>query len=154
FAEDGGVDLRADKMALQRLREAAEKAKHELSSAMETDINLPFIAVGPGGPVHLQTTLRRHQLEELVEPFIQRSLDPCRRALADIRMRPADIDVVLLVGGQTRMPRVQEVVASFFGKEASRGVNPDEVVAVGAAIQGAVLTGEVQEVLLLDVTPL
>ena len=141
-------------MALQRLREAAEKAKHELSSALETDINLPFIAADAGGPRHLQLTLTRNQLEELVEPFVQRTLEPCRRALSDVHLRPADIDVVILVGGQTRMPRVQEVVSAFFGKEASRGVNPDEVVAVGAAIQGAVLTGEVKDVLLLDVTPL
>jgi molecular chaperone DnaK len=152
--ESGGIDLRSDKMALQRLREAAEKAKHELSSALETDINLPFIAADAGGPRHLQLTLTRAQLEELVEPFVQKTLEPCRRALGDVHLRPADIDVVILVGGQTRMPRVQEVVSSFFGKEASRGVNPDEVVAVGAAIQGAVLTGEVQDVLLLDVTPL
>ncbi|HEY8145038.1 MAG TPA: molecular chaperone DnaK [Kofleriaceae bacterium] len=155
FAEaNGGVDLKSDKMALQRVREAAEKAKHELSSASETDINLPFIAVSAGVPVHLVTTMTRTKLEELVEPFIQQTLDPCRRALADIHLNPKDVDVVILVGGQTRMPRVQRVVASFFGHEASRGVNPDEVVAVGAAIQGAVLTGEVQEVLLLDVTPL
>jgi molecular chaperone DnaK len=155
FAEqNGGLDLRGDKMALQRVREAAEKGKHELSSAPETDINLPFIAVSDGGPVHLVTTLSREKLEELVEPFVQRTLEPCRRALTDIRLAPTDIDVVILVGGQTRMPRVQKLVASFFGREASRGVNPDEVVAVGAAIQGAVLTGEVQEVLLLDVTPL
>jgi molecular chaperone DnaK len=152
--DSGGIDLRSDKMALQRLREAAEKAKHELSSALETDINLPFIAADAGGPRHLQLTLTRSQLEDLVEPFVQRTLEPCRRALSDVHLRPADIDVVILVGGQTRMPRVQEVVSAFFGKEASRGVNPDEVVAVGAAIQGAVLTGEVQEVLLLDVTPL
>ena len=155
FAEaNGGLDLRSDKMALQRVREAAEKAKHELSSATETDINLPFIAVADGGPVHLVTTLTRDKLEELVEPFIQKTLEPCRQALTDIHLQAKDIDVVILVGGQTRMPRVQRVVASFFGREASRGVNPDEVVAVGAAIQGAVLTGEVQEVLLLDVTPL
>jgi molecular chaperone DnaK len=155
FAEaNGGVDLKSDKMALQRVREAAEKAKHELSSASETDINLPFIAVSAGVPVHLVTTMTRTKLEELVEPFIQQTLDPCRRALADIHLNPKDVDVVILVGGQTRMPRVQRVVASFFGHDASRGVNPDEVVAVGAAIQGAVLTGEVQEVLLLDVTPL
>ena len=155
FAEgNGGVDLKSDKMALQRVREAAEKAKHELSSASETDINLPFIAVAAGVPVHLVTTMTRAKLEELVEPFIQQTLDPCRRALADIHLNPKDVDVVILVGGQTRMPRVQRVVASFFGHDASRGVNPDEVVAVGAAIQGAVLTGEVQEVLLLDVTPL
>jgi molecular chaperone DnaK len=155
FADgNGGLDLRSDKMALQRVREAAEKAKHELSSATETDINLPFIAVANGGPVHLVTTMTREKLEELVEPFIQKTLEPCKRALTDIHLQPQDIDVVILVGGQTRMPRVQRVVASFFGREASRGVNPDEVVAVGAAIQGAVLTGEVQEVLLLDVTPL
>ncbi|HTM21914.1 MAG TPA: molecular chaperone DnaK [Kofleriaceae bacterium] len=149
-----GVDLRRDKMALQRLKEAAEKAKQELSSAMETEINLPFIAADAGGPKHLQLALSRRELEALVEPFVQRTLDPCRRALADIGMRAADIDVVVLVGGQTRMPRVQQLVAEFFGKEPHKGVNPDEVVAVGAAIQGGVLTGEVQEVLLLDVTPL
>jgi molecular chaperone DnaK len=155
FAEaNGGLDLKSDKMALQRVREAAEKAKHELSSATETDINLPFIAVADGGPVHLVTTLTRDKLEELVEPFVQKTLEPCRQALTDIHLQAKDIDVVILVGGQTRMPRVQRVVASFFGRDASRGVNPDEVVAVGAAIQGAVLTGEVQEVLLLDVTPL
>jgi len=152
--QHAGVDLRKDKMALQRLKEAAEKAKQELSSAMETEINLPFIAADAGGPKHLQVALDRHELEQLVEPFVQRTLDPCRRALSDIGMRPQDIDVVVLVGGQTRMPRVQQLVAEFFGKEPHKGVNPDEVVAVGAAIQGGVLTGEVQEVLLLDVTPL
>jgi molecular chaperone DnaK len=153
-AQHPGMDLRADKMALQRLREAAEKAKHELSSAHETDVNLPFIAADASGPRHLQLSLRRDELEELVWPFIEATLEPCRRALADGGMTARDIDVVILVGGQTRMPRVQEVVAEFFGKPASRGVNPDEVVAVGAAVQAAVLTGEVQEVLLLDVTPL
>jgi molecular chaperone DnaK len=155
FAEENpGMDLRGDRMALQRLREAAEKAKHELSSSQETDLNLPFIAADAGGPKHLQATMSRHQLETLVGPYIERSLEPCRRALADTNMSAKDIDVVILVGGQTRMPRVQEVVAEFFGREAHRGVNPDEVVAVGAAIQGGVLTGEVEEVLLLDVTPL
>jgi molecular chaperone DnaK len=152
--EHGGLDLRGDKMALQRVREAAEKAKHELSSAMETEVNLPFIAADQSGPKHLQLALRRRDLEALVEPFVQRTLEPCRRALADIHLKPSDIDVVILVGGQTRMPRIHEVAAEFFGKEAHRGVNPDEVVAVGAAIQAGVLTGEVEEVLLLDVTPL
>jgi molecular chaperone DnaK len=148
------IDLRSDKMALQRLREASEKAKHELSSAMETDINLPFIAADASGPKHLQLNMKRSDLEALVAPLIEMTLEPCRRALADGGVTAADIDVVILVGGQTRMPKVQEVVAQFFGKQPSRGVNPDEVVAVGAAVQGAVLTGEVQEVLLLDVTPL
>jgi molecular chaperone DnaK len=155
FADgNGGFDLRGDKMALQRVREAAEKAKHELSSAMETEVNLPFIAADASGPKHLQMTLRRRELEALVEPLLQRTLDPCRRALADVQLKPSDVEVVILVGGQTRMPRVHEVVAEFFGREAHRGVNPDEVVAVGAAIQAGVLTGEVEEVLLLDVTPL
>jgi len=152
--ENGGADLRGDKMALQRLKEAAEKAKQELSSAMETEINLPFIAALDAGPVHLQEQLTRGALEQLVEPFLQRTLEPCQRALDDAGLTAGDIDVVVLVGGQTRMPRVQELVSDFFGVEPTRGVNPDEVVAVGAAIQGGVLTGEVQEVLLLDVTPL
>ncbi len=152
--ENDGFDLHADRMALQRIKEAAEKAKQELSSAMETEINLPFIAADESGPRHLQLMMSRKELEELVEPFVQRTLEPCQRALDDVGWKPSDIEVVVLVGGQTRMPRVQEVVAEFFGKEAHRGVNPDEVVAVGAAIQGGVLTGEVQEVLLLDVTPL
>ncbi|RMH41057.1 MAG: molecular chaperone DnaK [Deltaproteobacteria bacterium] len=152
--EHGGADLSGDKMALQRLKEAAEKAKHELSSAMDTDINLPFIFADDSGPKHLQAHLTRAQLEKMVEPLIQQTLEPCRRALADAGIGPGDVDVVILVGGQTRMPRVQQVVSEFFGREAHRGVNPDEVVAVGAAIQGGVLSGEVQEVLLLDVTPL
>jgi molecular chaperone DnaK len=155
FAErNGGLDLRGDKMALQRLREASEKAKHELSTALETDINLPFIAADAGGPKHLELTLSRGDLERMVLPLIERTLAPCAQALDDVGLTSDDIDVVILVGGQTRMPRVQEVVADFFGREAHRGVNPDEVVAVGAAIQGGVLTGEVEEVLLLDVTPL
>ena len=155
FADaNGGMDLRGDRLALQRLKEAAEKAKIELSSAQQTEINLPFIAAGADGPRHLQMMFERPQLEELVEPLVQASLEPCKRALLDANLGPDDIDVVILVGGQTRMPRIQQLVAEMFGKEASRRVNPDEVVAVGAAIQGGVLTGEVQEVLLLDVTPL
>ena len=155
FAEqNGGMDLRGDRMALQRLKESAERAKIELSSAFSTEINLPFIAASPEGPRHLQTMFERAQLEELVEPLVQASLEPCRRALEDAGLTANDIDVVILVGGQTRMPRIQALVQEMFGKEASRRVNPDEVVAVGAAVQGGVLTGEVQEVLLLDVTPL
>ncbi len=149
-----GMDLRGDRMALQRLKETAERAKIELSSASATEINMPFIAAAPDGPRHLQTMFERHELEELVESLVQASLEPCKRALSDAGLVPQDIDVVILVGGQTRMPRIQTLVAEMFGKEPSRRVNPDEVVAVGAAIQGGVLTGEVQEVLLLDVTPL
>jgi molecular chaperone DnaK len=149
-----GMDLRGDRMALQRLKEAAERAKIELSSAAETEINLPFIAATDAGPRHLQLKLQREELETLVEPLVQATLEPCRRALDDAGMKATDIDVVILVGGQTRMPRVHLLVAEMFGREASRSVNPDEVVAVGAAIQAGVLTGEVQEVLLLDVTPL
>ncbi|HWU86657.1 MAG TPA: molecular chaperone DnaK [Kofleriaceae bacterium] len=152
--QNEGMDLRGDRMALQRLKEAAERAKIELSSGFQTEINLPFIAAGPEGPRHLQLVFQRHELESLVEPLVQQTLEPCRRALADAGVEARDIDVVILVGGQTRMPRIQALVAEMFGKEASRRVNPDEVVAVGAAIQGGVLTGEVQEVLLLDVTPL
>ncbi len=155
FAEqNSGMDLRGDRMALQRLKEAAERAKIELSSATQTEINLPFIAAGANGPRHLQIMLERDVLENLVEPLVQKSLEPCDRALADAKMTARDVDVVILVGGQTRMPRVHALVAEKFGKEASRRVNPDEVVAMGAAIQAGVLTGEVQEVLLLDVTPL
>jgi molecular chaperone DnaK len=149
-----GMDLRGDRMALQRLKESAERAKIELSSGMRTEINLPFIAAAPDGPRHLQLAFERADLEALVEPLVQSTLEPCRRALEDAGMAASDIDVVILVGGQTRMPRIQSLVAEMFGREASRRVNPDEVVAVGAAIQGGVLTGEVQEVLLLDVTPL
>ena len=153
-AANGGMDLRGDRMALQRLKETAERAKIELSSSTTTEINLPFLAASADGPRHLQTTFERHELEDLVEPLVQASLEPCRRALADANLTAEDIDVVILVGGQTRMPRIQALVAEMFGREASRSVNPDEVVAVGAAIQGGVLTGEVQEVLLLDVSPL
>ncbi len=149
-----GTDLRGDRMALQRLKEAAERAKIELSSAPVTEINLPFLSAGPDGPRHLILSLDRAELEKLVEPLVQATLEPCKRALADAELVSSDIDVVILVGGQTRMPRVHTLVAELFGKEANRSVNPDEVVAVGAAIQAGVLTGEVQEVLLLDVTPL
>jgi molecular chaperone DnaK len=155
FSEaNAGLDLRGDRMALQRLKEAAERAKIELSSGFSTEINLPFIHAASDGPRHLQLVLERQQLEDLVEPLVQASLEPVRRALSDAQMSPQDIDVVILVGGQTRMPRIQTLVAEMFGREPSRSVNPDEVVAAGAAIQGGVLTGEVQEVLLLDVTPL
>jgi molecular chaperone DnaK len=152
--EHPGHDLRGDRLALQRLKEAAERAKIELSSGLVTEINLPFLAASAEGPRHLQLTFERIALERLVEPLVQKTLEPCRRALADAEMTASDIDVVILVGGQTRMPRIQQMVAEFFGREPSRRVNPDEVVAVGAAIQAGVLTGEVQEVLLLDVTPL
>ncbi len=152
--QNGGFDLRVDNMALQRLKEAAEKAKHELSSKEATEISLPFIAAGPRGPMHLQRELTREKLEQLVAPYLDRSLIPCQQALDDAGLTVKDIDVVLLVGGQTRMPKLRAVVAEFFGKEPHRGVNPDEVVALGAAIQAGVLTGEVEEVLLLDVTPL
>jgi molecular chaperone DnaK len=153
-AMNDGMDLRGDRMALQRLKETAERAKIELSSGTRTEINLPFIAAGPDGPRHLQLMFEREELELLVEPLVQATLEPCQRALEDAGLAAEDIDVVILVGGQTRMPRIQALVAELFGKEPSRRVNPDEVVAVGAAIQGGVLTGEVQEVLLLDVTPL
>ncbi|MFO0725234.1 MAG: molecular chaperone DnaK [Myxococcota bacterium] len=155
FAQDnGGADLRKDKMALQRLKEAAEKAKHELSSSTETDVNLPFIMADATGPKHLNLTVSRGELEKLVEPLIQKTLEPCRIALKDAKMTVKEVDEVILVGGQTRMPRIQTVVKDFFGREANKKVNPDEVVAVGAAVQGGVLKGEVKDVLLLDVSPL
>src|SRR5256714_1819486 len=154
FKKDQGLDLSKDVLALQRLKEVAERAKIELSSSQQTEINLPFIAAAADGPRHLQLVFERHQLEELVEPLVQQTLGPCRRSMEDAGLSASDIDVVILVGGQTRMPRIQQLVADMFGKEPSRRVNPDEVVAVGAAIQAGVLTGEVQEVLLLDVTPL
>lgn len=154
FRKETGIDLTKDKMALQRLKEAAEKAKMELSTTMETEINLPFITADASGPKHLLMKLTRAKLEALVEDIIQRSIPPCQQALEDAKLRPEDIDEVILVGGQTRMPRIQQLVREFFGKEPHKGVNPDEVVAVGAAIQGAVLGGEVKDVLLLDVTPL
>src|SRR5207253_1325205 len=148
------VDLRRDRMALQRLKEAAERAKHELSSATETDVNLPFIAADVTGPKHLTETMTRGHLEELVNELVQRTIEPCRIALKDGGVNTKEIDRVILVGGMTRMPKVQQVVQNFFGKEPHKGVNPDEVVAIGAAIQGGVLKGEVKDVLLLDVTPL
>ena len=154
FEDEHRIDLRKDKMTLQRLKEAAERAKHELSSSLETSINLPFITSDESGPKHLITTLTRGKLEQLVEDLIQKSLKPCELALASARIKPEQLDQIILVGGQTRMPRVQEVVEAFFKKKPSRRVNPDEVVAVGAAIEAGVITGDVGEVLLLDVTPL
>ena len=154
FKAAEGIDLSADAMALQRLKEAAEKAKIELSSAPSTQIHLPFITANASGPRHLQVELTRAKFEQLVDDLLQSTLPPCRQALADAGLKPEDMDEVILVGGMTRVPKVQEMVRSFFGREPHRGVNPDEVVAMGAAIQGGVLSGEVQDVLLLDVTPL
>ncbi len=156
FQGEHGVDLKKDRMALQRLKEAAEKAKHELSSSLETEINLPFIAMNTKGePIHVQKTMRRADLELLVGDLVERSLEPCRKCLADAKLTPADINSVVLVGGMTRMPAVQRAVKEFFGKEPNKGVNPDEVVAAGAGLQGAALEGESSvEMLLLDVTPL
>lgn len=154
FRREQGIDLRQDRMALQRLKEAAEKAKKELSSSMQTEINLPFITADASGPKHLTMTLTRSKLEQLVEGLIEKSRDPVMKALADASARPGDINEVVLVGGQTRMPAVQTLVRRIFDREPNRGVNPDEVVAIGAAIQAGVLTGDVKDVLLLDVTPL
>ncbi len=154
FKKDEGIDLRKDPMALQRLKDAAEKAKIELSSSSSTEINLPYIMPVDGIPKHLVRSLSRAKFEQLVDVLIQRTLKPCEKALNDAGMQASDVDEVILVGGSTRIPKVQEVVENFFGKKPSKGVNPDEVVAVGAAIQGGVLTGEVKDVLLLDVTPL
>ena len=154
FKKDQGIDLRNDKMALQRLKEAAEKAKMELSTAMETDVNLPFITADASGPKHLNIKLSRAKLESLVDDLVAKTLEPCKIALRDAGLQPADINEVILVGGMTRMPKVQEKVKQIFGKDPHKGVNPDEVVAIGAAIQGGVLKGDVKDVLLLDVTPL
>ncbi|MBI3804880.1 MAG: molecular chaperone DnaK [Nitrospirae bacterium] len=154
FRKENGIDLKKDRMALQRLKEAAEKAKIELSNAMETEINLPFITADATGPKHLVVKLTRAKLEQLVDPLVQRTIEPCKKALSDAGLSAKEVDEVVLVGGMTRMPKVQQVVKQFFGKEPHKGVNPDEVVAIGAAIQGAVLKGEVKDVLLLDVTPL
>jgi molecular chaperone DnaK len=154
FKRDQGIDLRQDKMALQRLKEEGEKAKMELSTTMETTINLPFITADSSGPKHLNIKLTRSKLESLVEDLIERTVEPCKTALKDAGLSSSDIDEIILVGGMTRMPKVQEKVKALFGKEPHKGVNPDEVVAVGAAIQGGVLRGDVKDVLLLDVTPL
>ena len=154
FKKEHGIDLRKDRMALQRLKEAAEKAKCELSTTLQTEINLPFITADASGPKHLVLTLTRAKLEALVADLVERTLGPCRQAMQDAGVSPKDINEVILVGGQTRMPKVQEAVKQLFGREPHKGVNPDEVVAVGAAVQGAVLTGEVKDLLLLDVTPL
>jgi len=154
FQKATNIDLRKDRMALQRLKEAAERAKHELSSATETDINLPFITADAAGPKHLTETLDRAKFEGMVKDLIDRTIDPCRTALRDAGLTAQQINQVLLVGGMTRMPKVQSMVKELFGREPHKGINPDEVVAVGAAIQGGVLKGEVKDVLLLDVTPL
>src|ERR671926_639431 len=154
FKKEQGIDLKKDKLALQRLKEAAEKAKIELSSATQTEINLPYITADATGPKHLTIKLSRAKFESLVDDLIQKTVEPCRKALKDAGLSAGEVDEVVLVGGMTRMPKVQEVVKQFFGKEPHKGVNPDEVVAIGAAIQGGVLKGEVKDVLLLDVTPL
>ena len=154
FRKEQGIDLRKDRLALQRLKEAAEKAKIELSSALQTDVNLPFITADQTGPKHLNIKLTRAKLEQLVDELIERTIGPCRAALKDAGLKASEIDEVIMVGGQTRMPKVLEAVKQFFGREPHRGVNPDEVVAIGAAIQAGVLRGEVKDVLLLDVTPL
>ncbi len=154
FRKDQGVDLSQDRMALQRLKEAAEKAKIELSSTMETEINLPFVTADASGPKHLAMRLTRAKFEQMIEPLVQRTIEPCRQALKDAGLEAKDVDEVVLVGGSTRIPLVQKMVTEFFGKEPHKGVNPDEVVAIGAAIQAGVLGGEVRDVLLLDVTPL
>jgi molecular chaperone DnaK len=154
FKREQGIDLRKDRMALQRLKEASEKAKIELSSAMQTEVNLPFITADASGPKHLNIKLTRAKLEALVEDLLNRTIEPCRAALRDAGLKASEIDEVILVGGMTRMPKVIETVKEFFGREPHKGVNPDEVVAIGAAIQAGVLKGEVKDVLLLDVTPL
>ena len=154
FKKEQGIDLTKDKLALQRLKEAAEKAKIELSSAAQTEINLPYITADASGPKHLALKLSRAKYEQLVDDLVQKTIEPCRKALKDAGISPGDIDEVVLVGGMTRMPKIQEVVKNFFGKEPHKGVNPDEVVAIGAAIQAGVLQGDVKDVLLLDVTPL
>ncbi len=154
YKKQEGLDLKADPMALQRIKEAAEKAKVELSSTQQTDINLPFITADQSGPKHLHLTLTRAKLEQLIDDLIERSVGPCKQAMKDAGLKPGDIDEVILVGGSTRIPKVQDTVKEMFGREPHKGVNPDEVVAVGAAIQGGVLAGDVKDVLLLDVTPL
>ncbi len=154
FKKESGIDLKNDKLALQRLKEAAEKAKIELSSSQQTEVNLPFITADQTGPKHLAIKLSRAKFESLVDDLVQRTIEPCKAALKDAGLKAGEIDEVILVGGMTRMPKIQEVVKAFFGKEPHKGVNPDEVVAMGAAIQAGVLQGDVKDVLLLDVTPL
>ncbi len=154
FRKSNGIDLRKDRMALQRLKEAAEKAKIELSSTMQTNINLPFITADQSGPRHLDLTLTRAKLEQLTDGLVQRTIGPCKAALSDAKLSVNEIDEVVLVGGMTRMPKISEVVRQLFGKEPHKGVNPDEVVAIGAAIQGGVLSGDMKDIVLLDVTPL
>ena len=154
FKKESGLDLGQDRMAIQRIREAAEKAKIELSSTTNTEINLPFITADASGPRHINTKLLRSQFETLVAPLVQRTVEPCKKALSDAGIKASDINEVILVGGMTRMPRVSETVKSIFGREPSKGVNPDEAVAIGASIQGGVLAGNVTDILLLDVTPL
>ena len=154
FKKENGIDLKSDKLALQRLKEAAEKAKIELSSATQTEINLPFITADKTGPKHINLKMTRAKLEALVEDLITRTIPPCKTALSDAGLSPSDVNEVILVGGMTRMPKVIEEVKNFFGKEPNKSVNPDEVVAMGAAIQAGVLQGDVKDVLLLDVTPL
>src|SRR6187401_3110189 len=154
FKKSDGIDLSKDRMALQRLKEAAEKAKMELSTVMETDINLPFVTADQSGPKHLQMKLTRAKFEQLVDDLLERSMVPVRQALADAGLTPSDIDEVVLVGGSTRVPKIQQLVKELFGKDPHKGVNPDEVVAIGAALQAGVLSGEVKDLLLLDVTPL
>jgi molecular chaperone DnaK len=154
FKKETGLDVSNDKMVVQRLKEAAEKAKIELSSVMQTEVNLPFLTADASGPKHMNLTMTRAKLEQLIAPLVERSLEPCRKCLADAKLKPGEIDQVVLVGGSTRIPMVQEAVKKFFGKEPNRSVNPDEVVALGAAVQGGVLAGDVKDLLLLDVTPL
>jgi molecular chaperone DnaK len=154
FKKESGIDLSGDRMAIQRIREAAEKAKIELSSTSQTEINLPFITADATGAKHMNTKLLRSQFEKLVAPLVQRTVEPCKKALNDAGVKASEIDEVILVGGMTRMPRVVEVVKGIFGREPSKGVNPDEAVAIGASIQGGVLAGNVTDILLLDVTPL
>src|SRR5687767_2701219 len=154
FRKTDGVDLSKDRMALQRLKEAAEKAKIELSTVMETDINLPFVTADATGPKHLQMKLTRSKFEQLVDDLLERSMQPVAQALTDAGVKPSDIDEIVLVGGSTRVPKIQQLVKNFFGQDPHKGVNPDEVVAIGAAVQGGVLKGEVKDILLLDVTPL
>ena len=154
FKKETGIDLNSDRMAIQRIREAAEKAKIELSSTTQTEVNLPFITADATGAKHLNVKLLRSQFESLVSPLVQRTVDPCKKALSDAGVKASEINEVILVGGMTRMPRVVEAVKGIFGREPSKGVNPDEAVAIGAAIQGGVLAGNVTDILLLDVTPL